>query len=294
MGLTCSSWHCCRAAAPCLRSRQCSRTGTHLHHTCRSTPGIYPSKRTSRRQRRTEDQEPCSDSGKHSFAPFSVHAKILEMHILNVSRWQGHAEGQPCGTHSMASTWHSQPLSQQHWPGPSPILWPQAPAQPQHSSTYPACLAQAPLEQWVEGGRVPPPAGQTALCGTERAALTQGREHPGQGPLTPTTGCRGRSLTLEPCLDKACTQNCTQMGPALGTTSRCGCGSHGGSAQHVVPHSAPRPPLSTLSPSQHPVPLLHGAAEKGPTTLAGHPQHLTPLPRRARASVYLPASRCCL
>lgn len=175
--------------------------------------------------------------------------------------------------------WHSHPLSQQHWLDPSPILWPQAPAQPQHGSTYPARLAEAPLEQWVEGGWVPPPAGQTAVCGTERAALTQGRD-----PLHPTAGCRGWSLPLELCLDTACPQNCIQMGPALGTASGCGSGS---------PGSIRRAPCPPQHPALTALPPPHGTVEKGPKTLAEHSQHLTPLPRRDRASDYLPASRCC-
>lgn len=54
-------------------------------------------------------------------------------------------------------------------------------------------------------------------------------------------------------------------------------------------------PHSTLSPSAPTAlsPLRHGTVEKGPTTLAEHSQHLTPLPRRDRTSVYLPASHCC-
>lgn len=60
---TCSSWHCCRAAAPCPRSRRCSRTGSHLRHTCRRAPGIYPSKRTW-----TEDQDLCSEGEQRMLA----------------------------------------------------------------------------------------------------------------------------------------------------------------------------------------------------------------------------------
>lgn len=144
MGLTCSSWCCCRAAASCLRSRRCSRTGTHLRHTCRSTPGIYPSKRTSRRKQGQRIRSHAQRvKREHSSAPFPVHAEILEMHILRVSRWRRHAEGQPRGGHSMAM---AQPP-----PVPAALAGPQP-----HPLAPGSCSAPARQHLPCTSGRGPP------------------------------------------------------------------------------------------------------------------------------------------
>lgn len=145
------------------------------------------------------------------------------------------------------------PIGDTAWPGPGTTIpcpistgWTPAPSSGPRillsPSTYPARLAKAPLEQWVEGGRVPPPTGQTALCGTERAALTQGRD-----PLHPTSGCRGWSLPSEQCLGKACPQNCIQTGLPLESHPVVAVAPHGGSTQLPVP-------LSTLHSQHFPAP----------------------------------------
>lgn len=141
-GPTCSSWHCCRAAAPCPRSTRCSRTGSHLRRTCRRAPGIYP----GRGQIGGEHQDPCS-------APPYPQAQRCAS-----SAPRGH---HPQHTGNREGTMpRDDPAVGMAGSGlaVSPII-PISPA----GHSYPAGVAQAPLEQRVEGGWVPPPARQAAV-----------------------------------------------------------------------------------------------------------------------------------
>lgn len=106
--------------------------------------------------------------------------------------------------HPQCFVWREHAEGQAPWsPGPGTVTPPvptalteagldsapqtPAPAQPRHGGTYPARLAEAPLKQRVEGGRVSSPAGQTAVCVTERAPLTpgQGAPHRSADPTPP-------------------------------------------------------------------------------------------------------------
>lgn len=109
-GPTCSSWRCCRAAAPCLRSRQCSRTGSRPRRTCRRAPGIYPSKRTAGR-RKGQRIRICAQRVKreHSFAPSAVHAETSEAHILSASSGENMPRDSPVVDTAMVRICHSHP-----------------------------------------------------------------------------------------------------------------------------------------------------------------------------------------
>lgn len=109
-----------------------------------------------------EDQDPRS-------VPELAHAESSEVPTLGASHAAPKAHGKQRGEHAEAQP-HGGYGVQNGFPTPSHpnseagALCPLSLVlSPRHGASYPARLAQASLEQRVEGGRVPPPAGQAAV-----------------------------------------------------------------------------------------------------------------------------------
>lgn len=109
------------------------------------------------------------------FTPSLVHGESSETHVLGACAGKNMPrDSAVVGTAQPGAGTVTPPVHTALDSAPHPQL--------QQSSSYPAGLAEAPLEERVEGGRVPPPTGQTAGCGTDRHPLSPHRDCAGAAP----------------------------------------------------------------------------------------------------------------
>lgn len=175
-----------------------------------------------------------------------MHTESLRMPILGAS------SGDTARDSPMVDT--AQPGPGSH---PPPALCSRAGSCTHPASTYPAGLAEPPFKQRVEGGRVPPPAGQTALCRTDGALLS-----PGKG-REPVLGSRPHCPVPQTCAGLEVPEAPSGTGPT------------GGSAPGT--------------PAPSPFPL--GAIKRDPGSLPI--TCITPHLSQERTVCYLRGSRCC-
>lgn len=285
-GPTCSSWRCCRAAAPCPRSRRCSRTGSRLHRTCRRAPGIYPGK-AEPGGGKGEDQDLRS-------VPELAHAESLEMPTLGASQAAPKARGKQRGQHAEGQP-HGGYGVQNEFPTPSHPNGAAGAPHPLRSLALSPGTAPLTLHVWhrppsnsgwkVAGFLLPQ---DRQLSERQRAPLTQG-----SGCSSPP-GAQGTTRSAHPAQDLRLWSRAgnarSLLRPAV-SRSWPSCGSPREDRSSLSMKTSRGPWICSTTPVS--VRCISGGTARFCLVLPSGTHTPRPLTKTGQASDYLRGSRCC-